>query len=177
MSIRSVFGACGGGQRTLRQCIGAAPMHCLDIIIANFYEKCKRFLVKLKKFLNSVNEGFTNRRFCGIIQKSSGNRFDIGVSPSGKAADSDSVISRVQILPPQPFYDNEASREPSFAARFVFLKRMYRKSIIRVLAKPTGCIISSPPCASGSLLSHPSVMPTDSPSCTLIARYLVLSPI
>ena len=26
----------------------------------------------------------------------------IGVSPSGKAADSDSVISRVQILPPQP---------------------------------------------------------------------------
>lgn len=29
-------------------------------------------------------------------------KWNIGVSPSGKAADSDSVIPRVQILPPQP---------------------------------------------------------------------------
>ena len=36
-----------------------------------------------------------------IIKLNQANQYS-GVSPSGKAADSDSVISRVQILPPQP---------------------------------------------------------------------------
>ena len=37
-----------------------------------------------------------------IIIKLNNSAVHTGVSPSGKAADSDSVISRVQILPPQP---------------------------------------------------------------------------
>ena len=40
----------------------------------------------------------------------SDNLKNIGVSPSGKASDSDSAISRVQILPPQPLkpHQNDA---------------------------------------------------------------------
>lgn len=37
---------------------------------------------------------------------------NIGVSPSGKAADSDSVIPRVQILPPQPSLLNKIDDRP-----------------------------------------------------------------
>ena len=37
-----------------------------------------------------------------IPTKNKLNRTNIGVSPSGKATDSDSVIPKVRILPPQP---------------------------------------------------------------------------
>ena len=60
------------------------------------------FFVKTQKFQKISKYPFTNQVVCAIIYKSSGNRRETGVSPSGKAADSDSVISRVQILPPQP---------------------------------------------------------------------------
>ena len=43
------------------------------------------------------------------------NRTNIGVSPSGKATDSDSVIPKVRILPPQP------QKTVDFSAVFVFL--------------------------------------------------------
>ena len=62
------------------------------------------FFVKTQKFQKLSKYPFTNQENCAIIYKSSGYRQTkySGVSPSGKAADSDSVISRVQILPPQP---------------------------------------------------------------------------
>ena len=45
-------------------------------------------------------------------------KWNIGVSPSGKAADSDSVISRVQILPPQP--KSKSTKQVKFAMHLVF---------------------------------------------------------
>ena len=42
-------------------------------------------------------------------------------------------------------------------------------------AKPTGCILYHRPVLASSLLSHPSVMPTDSPSCIWIAQYLAIA--
>ena len=70
---------------------------------------------------------------------------------------------------------NETSREQSpWLASLSKLICWVCLSIIRLLAKPTGRIISSPPCAAGSLLSHPSVMPTDSPSCIWIAQHLAV---
>ena len=49
---------------------------------------------ELKNFISTLDK---SEYVCyNIIVK------DIGVSPSGKAVDSDSTISRVQILPPQP---------------------------------------------------------------------------
>ena len=60
--------------------------------------------VKKQKFSEIFKKPFTKPERCVIIYKSLRDTVinDIGVSPSGKAADSDSVISRVQILPPQP---------------------------------------------------------------------------
>ena len=44
---------------------------------------------------------------------------NIGVSPSGKAEDSDSSIPWVQILPPQPYLDNKIDVHP--------LNRLFRR--------------------------------------------------
>ena len=80
-------------------------------------------------------------------------------------------------IPSAPaMYHRSRLRCSCFAACFP-LYLVYQKLIVRVLAKPTGCIISSPPCASGLLSLQPSVMPTDSPSCIGIAQNLILSPI
>lgn len=53
----------------------------------------------------SFKKRLTSKFCCDIIiyvVTAAATKPNIGVSPSGKASDSDSAISRVQILPPQP---------------------------------------------------------------------------
>ena len=62
----------------------------------------------------------------------SDNLKNIGVSPSGKASDSDSAISRVQILPPQPLKPHR-SDAVLFYADIKTLKDY--KAIVGILSK------------------------------------------
>ena len=120
--------------------------------------------MKTRKIQKIVKKGFTNQPKCAIIYESSGTtaKQSTGVSPSGKAADSDSVISRVQILPPQPNF-LIAKRVASYASQLAsFFKRMYQSQLSVCLQDLQRRIISSPPLRVRFAVIATSVMPTDS---------------
>ena len=77
-----------------------------DILYKSSWVRCKTIW---KKFRKSFFEKFEKRLdkhkkvwYNKQVTEQQMTKWNIGVSPSGKAADSDSVIPRVQILPPQP---------------------------------------------------------------------------